>query len=120
MHSIGLERLFVGLHTYVPTSTLPAGTPFVLLNLREKNCIMGSISSLLLGIESPGLRYRLNSTNSKTRFSLSSAAEVTVEASEPAHTSTGVLHLGPSEAGASAGSGAPMLIMPPSSLRGEA
>jgi hypothetical protein len=47
---------------------------------------------------------------------LSSAVEVTAERSEPAHTSTGVLHLETRAAGASLGTGAPMLITPPSSL----
>lgn len=38
------------------TSTLPLGTPLVLLSLREKNCMIGIISSRLLGILSPDLR----------------------------------------------------------------
>jgi hypothetical protein len=37
-------------------STLPFGTPFVLFNLREKNCMIGIISSRLLGMLSPDLR----------------------------------------------------------------
>ena len=61
------------------TSTLPSGTPLTLLGLREKNCMMGIISSRLLGMLSPGLRYRFISTYSKTCLSLSSAEEVTVD-----------------------------------------
>ena len=37
-------------------STLPAGTPLVLRSLREKNCIIGIISSRSLGMWSPGRR----------------------------------------------------------------
>ena len=37
-------------------STLPFGTPFVLFSLRAKNCMMGIISSRLLGMLSPDLR----------------------------------------------------------------
>lgn len=78
--------------------------------------MIGIISSLLLGMLSPALRYRLISTNSNNRLSLSSAAEVTAERSEPAHTRTGVLLLSTRAAGASLGSGAPMLMIPPSSV----
>jgi hypothetical protein len=78
--------------------------------------MIGIISSRLLGMLSPDLRYRLTSRNSNRRLSLSSAVAVTAERSEPAHTSTGVLHLETRAAGASLGTGAPMLITPPSSL----
>lgn len=99
-----------------PTSTLPPGTPLVLFNRREKNCMIGIISSRLAGILSPGLRYRFTSTYSKTCLSLSSDDVVTADLSEPAQTRTGVLHFGSSDAGESLGKPAPMLMIPPSSL----
>lgn len=97
------------------TSTLPSGIPFVLFSLREKNCMMGIISSRLLGMLSPDLRYRFISTVSKTCLSFSSELEVTEDASEPAHTSTGALFLGFRDAGTSPGRAPPTLITPPSS-----
>lgn len=78
--------------------------------------MMGIISSRLLGMLSPDLRYRLISVNSNRRLSLSSAVSVMTERSEPAHTSTGVLHLDTKPAGASLGSAPPTLMTPPSSL----
>ena len=77
--------------------------------------MIGIISSRLLGILSPGLRYLLTSTDSKTCLSLSSELDVTDDWSEPAHTRMGVLRFGSRDAGASPGSPAPMLITPPNS-----
>lgn len=77
--------------------------------------MIGIISSRLLGMLSPGLRYRLISTYSNTRLSLSSVPDVTADWSEPAHTRTGVLHLVVGEPSASLGRPAPMLMTPPSS-----
>ncbi len=87
----------------------------MLLNLRAKNCITGSISSRSLGIVSPGRRYRLVSTASKTCLSFSSDEGVTTESLEPPQTSNGVLHLLTRAAGASPGSPPPILMTPPSS-----
>jgi len=46
---------------------------------------------------------------------LSSDDDVTLDSLEPAHMRTGVLHIETRAAGASLGSGAPMLMTPPSS-----
>jgi hypothetical protein len=73
------------------SSTLPAGTPFVLLSLRAKNCIMGSISSLLLGMPSPFFFQSLISTNSKASFSFETALSVTADALAALQIKTGVL-----------------------------
>ena len=75
-----------------PTSTLPAGTPLVLFSLRERNCMIGIISSRLLGMPSPERLYLLISTCENTFFSFSSEASVTDEALEPAQTRIGVWH----------------------------
>lgn len=99
-------------------SILPAGTPLVLRSRREKNCIIGIISSRLAGMLSPGRRYRLISTEAKTCLSLSSEEDVTADWSEPAQTRTGVLLGGFRDAGAEVGRPAPMLMMPPSSMEG--
>lgn len=87
----------------------------MLLNLRAKNCMIGIISSRLLGIPSPDLRYLFTSTFSNSRLSLSSEVDVTAERSEPPHTRTGVLFFDTRPAGASLGKGPPMVMMPPSS-----
>lgn len=98
------------------SSTLPSGTPAELLRRRAKNCIIGYISSRLLGIVSPDLRYRLNWTDSNTALSLFSADEVTHGLSLPEQTRIGVLRFGDKEAAASLGRGPPTLITPPSSF----
>lgn len=71
--------------------------------------MIGIISSRLLGMLSPDLRYRLISTNSNACLSLSSELEVTMDESAPAQTSTGVLLFGLRDAGASLGKPAPIL-----------
>ncbi len=87
----------------------------MLLSLRAKNCITGSISSRSRGMVSPGRRYRLVSTASKTCLSFSSDEGVTTESLEPPQTSTGVLHLLINAAGTSPGNPPPILMTPPSS-----
>lgn len=77
--------------------------------------MIGIISSRLLGMLSPGFRYRLTSTNSKILASFSSDVEVTEDRTPPAQTRMGDLLFATSAVGASLGNGAPMLMTPLSS-----
>ncbi len=102
-------------HCYRPdTSTASAGTPPRLLNLRAQNDIRGNISSLFLGIPSPGLSHFTYSTRWKLCCSRSIALFVMAVSRFPAQIRTGVGDL-PLEAGDEDGRGPPIETTPPNS-----
>jgi hypothetical protein len=98
-----------------PTSTLPSGSPFLLLSLLAKNRIIGNASSRFRGTASSPLRHCTYPTSSNVPLVLTTPLLLLINPLAPPSSNTGVLTFAPLTSTPEAGSGAPIETTPPNS-----
>jgi hypothetical protein len=101
-----------------PTSTPPSRTPFLPLNLLPKYCIIGNVSSMLVGIPSSPFFQCTYPTFSNVPFIRFTPSLLTINPFASPRSNTGVPIFGPLTSMHEVGSGPPMEITSPNPISG--